>query len=356
MALKLVKGDITKISCDAIVNATGRHLTGGGGVDRMIHEAAGPGLDAACAERGYCEVGDAFITGAYNLDAKYIIHTVGPYWTTGSPRERALLYSAYISALDLAAKYGCKTVAVPLISAGTHGCPPDVALGIAKDSIEDFLEDHGDITVMLVAYRENTFALGTKLLNDVKEYIRQNCFSDVECEVSYSSVCADVSDVEDIPKPCANVRPSAVSEKQSEFRPKANRKEGIFESYVIRPGAPLDIGKLDESFAEMLKRKIAEKKMTNAECYNKALASKSVFSKIMHNPGYKPTKPTVVGFVIALKLPLGEAKEMIEKAGYSLVRNNVFDLVVEWFIVNMQYDVYALNEVLMDYDQQLIGY
>lgn len=359
MALKLVKGDITEISCDAIVNATGRHLTGGGGVDKMIHDAAGPGLDAACAKKGYCEVGDAFITDAFNLDAKYVIHTVGPVWYSGSPREKALLGAAYESALELAAEYGCKTVAVPLISAGTHGCPPDIALGIAKDSIESFLEDHEDITVMLVAYKQHTYALGAAMLADVKEYVSRNFTGPEESEAA--AVCyslAPEESRESIKKPHAAARPSAISEFKHN-RKAAKPDEDLFSvMYSPKEEDSLDgrLKTLDESFAGMLQRKIKEKHMTNVECYTKALSTKSAFSKIKNNPDYKPTKPTVVGYVIALKLPLDEAKEMIAKAGYSFMRNNKFDVIVEWFIIRRQYDVYALNEVLMDYDQQLIGY
>lgn len=334
MPLYLKKGDITAMHCDAIVNATDIYLSGSGGVDRMIHEAAGFDLSLECMKLAGCDVGKAVITKGYDLNAKYVIHTVGPIWSDGSIFEQELLASCYKSALMLALEYGCETVAFPLISAGTFGFPEDDAMRIAKESIEDFLSEH-DMTVYLVAYRSHTYNMGAKLFNEVSRFVENRFYGD-----DYSTcACAPMADMYEEKAPTAgNAMPKFKGKKMA--------------------AAKLDdlLKHVDEGFAEMLTRKIEERGMTNADCYNKAGITKSVFSKIKNNPEYKPTKPTVAGFVLALELSLDEAKEMLSKAGYSLSHSSKFDIILEWFIENKNYSIFDINEVLLEYDQQLIGF
>lgn len=152
MPLQIVQGDITKISCDAIVNAAKPSLLGGGGVDGAIHKAAGVGLLWECMKLGGCKTGKAKMTGGYNLPCKHVIHTVGPKWKGGGYSEEKLLRSCYYESLALARKYGCKTVAFPLISAGVYGYPREQAIQIAEDSINAFLSCE-DMLVYLVLYQ-----------------------------------------------------------------------------------------------------------------------------------------------------------------------------------------------------------
>lgn len=152
MPLHIVQGDITKVPCDAIVNAAKPSLLGGGGVDGAIHKAAGKGLLKECKALGGCEVGQAKITGGYNLPSKYVIHTVGPKWQGGNAGEQALLSSCYMQSLVLAQEYGCSVVAFPLISAGIYGYPQEDAIQIAQNTIEAFLSNRSDMTVYLVLY------------------------------------------------------------------------------------------------------------------------------------------------------------------------------------------------------------
>lgn len=162
--IELITGDITKVAADAIVNAANTSLLGGGGVDGAIHRAGGPAILDDCrrivARQGGCKTGEAVITTAGNLPAKYVIHTVGPVWNGGNRKEAEKLESCYRNSLQLAQDNGCKTIAFPGISTGIYRFPKEAAAQIALRTIKDFLDGH-DLPekVILVSFDAESAAI-----------------------------------------------------------------------------------------------------------------------------------------------------------------------------------------------------
>lgn len=157
--VNVIKGDITKVKVDAIVNAANTILMGGGGVDGAIHRAAGPALYEACEKFHGCPTGEARITSGFNLPAKYIIHTPGPVWHGGNHDEDQLLANSYHNSLVLAEQNHCQTVAFPSISTGVYAFPLDRAAQIAITTIKDFLKTAKYVNqVTMVCFDDQTLA------------------------------------------------------------------------------------------------------------------------------------------------------------------------------------------------------
>ena len=328
MPLQIVRNDITTMKMDAIVNAANESLLGGGGVDGAIHRAAGPELLAECCTLGGCKTGQAKITKGYRLPAKFVIHTVGPVWRGGGHGERELLVSAYRSSLELARANGCETVAFPLISSGVYGYPKDQALKVAVDTIGEFLLSH-DMTVYLVIFDRAAYTIGGKLFADIAAYI-DDCYVDAHTD-----------------------------NRETQRRRMALASMPMEEDALapIAASADLDeaLSKLDESFSQMLLRKIDEAGITDAQCYKKANIDRKLFPKIRSDVHYKPSKPTAMAFAVALELPLEEAREMLEKAGFAFSHASKFDIIVEYFIAHQNYNIFEINEALFAFDQSLLG-
>lgn len=335
MPLQIVRNDITKMPVDAIVNAANSSLLGGGGVDGYIHRAAGPKLLAECRTLGGCQTGDAKITNAYDLPCNYVIHAVGPIWKGGQFHERELLTSCYENSLALAKEKHCETIAFPLISSGIYGYPKAQALKVAIDAISAFLMEN-DMTVYIVIFDKAAYRISSKLFSDIASYIDDHY---VETHIN---------------------KTSEVMRRQKQFQ-EMDLCESI--SLLEPSNVPLSkaatledaLQQMDESFSEMLLRKIDESGMTDSQCYKKANIDRKLFSKIKNDKYYKPSKPTVLAFALALELPLPEIQDMLMKAGFALSHSSKFDVIVEYFILKQNYSIYEINEALFAFDQSLIG-
>ena len=162
--ITLIRGDITRVSADAIVNAANSSLMGGGGVDGAIHRAGGKAIIEECrqivARQGGCKTGQAVITTAGKLPAKYVIHTVGPVWNGGNKNEAQKLADCYRNSLQLAVAYNCETIAFPNISTGVYGFPKQEAARIAVDTVFGFLPETGQIKkVIFICFDEENYLL-----------------------------------------------------------------------------------------------------------------------------------------------------------------------------------------------------
>lgn len=396
MPLNIIRNDITRVSADAIVNTANPQVAFGAGVDQAIYEAAG--ADRLLAERakiGPMRPGQAAATPAFALDAKYIIHTVGPAWQGGDCGEREAVASCYRESLKLADELHCESVAFPLISTGTYGFPKDEALKIAIGEISSFLFSH-DMTVYMVVYSREAFVISSKAFSDIQCYIEDK---DV-LEHSYSAPRSAASESrrrrfanesaasESMRRRFANalLRRGAAKKLQREEDAFDIYEADVYEADVFEAdvsaaeeieycqsesgyvpeasffaGSSFDgdlgdvLNRKTETFQQMLFRIIDRKGMTDPEVYKKANLDRKLFSKIRSSEDYLPKKKTVLALAIALELNMDETIDLLQRAGIALNPSSRFDLIVGYCIDHEIYNVFDINTYLFEYDQPLLG-
>ena len=347
MPFSIVRQDITQMQVDAIVNAANTELEMGGGVCGAIFQAAGvTALRAACRKVAPIPTGGAALTPGFNLSAKYIIHAAGPvYRSWDAAQSERLLRSAYLESLRLARRHRCASIAFPLISSGIYGYTKEEARRVATAAIGDFLMQH-DMEVYLAIFDKASFAISQKLAGAVKSYIDENYVS--AHQVSRRGLLeVESRAIEAAAPPPMTAAPSPPAQAEELFSPAPclSVPDSLAEA--------LDM--LDESFTQMLLRKIDERGMTDAQCYKKANIDRKLFSKIRKGKGYLPGKRTVLALAIALQLTLRETDDLLERAGYALSHSQKFDVIIEYFILSGRYDIFEINEVLFQYDLPLLG-
>ena len=374
MPFEIVRNDITNMQVDAIVNTANPKPVIGYGVDAGIHQKAGPKLLEARRKIGSIPVGDAAITPGFDLDAKYVIHAVGPVWLDGSHREEKLLRSCYERSLKLAKRYRCRSVAFPLMSAGNHGFPKPLALQIAMNAISEFLMDN-EMQVYLVVFSRDAFQLSEKLFQSVSSFIDENYILEKnlqqyglgdKCAVrgiqqemilreqmrrrqAEETACAEES-------VCLDAAPCAPMAAQPEpAPPKASAKGFSLPFSKARPSLAELLAETDAGFSETLLKLIDRTGKKDSEIYTKANLSRQHFSKIRNNPGYQPTKPTAIALALALELDLEQTRDLIGRAGYALTNSSKFDVIIMYFIRERNYNLFDINAALFEFDQSLLG-
>lgn len=354
MPIQIIRQDITKIECDAIVNPSNCYLEPGGGADLSIHEAAGKKLYEACQKAGGCEVGRAIVTPGFDLPCKYVIHTAGPRWSVSKQKEHeSLLSSCYKECLKLAKEQKCESLAIPLISTGSCGFPHEIVLKIATQVIQEFLFDN-EMLVYLVVYDKRAFEITGKIFNDIQEfiddvYVDEHTEDEVNLVRSYEK-SAILPSRDEIIRHRIGVK--------REKRNKRGRIEMNADCSVVPPSSlTLEsmLSSLDESFAITLLKLIDIKGMSDVECYKKANVSKQTWHKIMNDKNYKPSKNTVIAFAISLHLTFEETQRLLATVGFTLSRCSKFDVIIEYFINKGIYDIMKINNTLFSYDQACLG-
>ena len=401
MALQIVRNNIINAEADAIVNTANPAVGVGRGVDHSIYEAAGwDRLLEAREKIGELSPGEAAWTPAFDLHAKYIIHTVGPAWRGGDFCERETVARCYSRSLELAAELGCESIAFPLIATGTYGFPKDEALRIAMAEISRFLLAN-EMEVLLVVYDKESFEVSGKLFSDIRSFIGD---SDTDYDAVYRSYMP-------IEMAGRNMAGSPAKQSSDLSRPKTSGRRGLLDRFLNRDRAEsrevkgalpsIDAGydlfededtealealymdestteasyapsyvpafpseaksledrleHLDKTFQQYLFMLIDRRGLSDPDVYKKANIDRKHFSKIRSNVDYSPSKKTALALAIALELSLDETRDLLARAGLALSPSIISDKIIEYCIETSNYDIYEINCILFKYDQPTLG-
>lgn len=352
MPFTILRDDITNMRVDAVVNAANEQLQMGGGVCGAIFAAAGKArLRRACGRIGGCPTGGAVITKGYKLPAKRIIHAVGPIWRGGGHGEEALLRACYLNALALARRHRLTSVAFPLISSGAYGYPKDQALSAAVSAIGSFLLENDDMQVYLVVFDEEAYRLSDKLFDSIKRYIDSR-YADRALWLeerrrrhpfrpAYAGGDACTAGSLRQERLCSS-EPAAMADCAPVLSaPQARLKDVVWH--------------IEESFTQMLLRLIDESGKSDPMVYKRANLDRKLFSKIRSTPNYKPSKNTALALAVSLELDLARTTELLRRAGYALSPASRFDLIVEYFIREGNYNIFEINEALYAFCESQLG-
>ena len=390
MSFKIIRNDITKVKADVIVNTANPMPMIGRGTDSAVYAAAGPEkLLAARHKIGRLSPGSAAWTPAFDLPARYIIHTVGPVWTGGGHGERDILRSCYAASLSLAAELSAESVAFPLIAAGVYGFPKDEALRIALAEIQRFLLTH-DMTVLLVVFDRTVFELSEKLVGEIDEFIDDHGVGVMQ-EEEYGSAGLrdrgrteiDFLDTEeeeeplsfhplpasllmppdgwenDMPEMTYGSLPDALPEETSQGLWGAVPQGASAPHAAFPSGADASLEEFLSStgptFRQKLFQLIDASGMDDVTVYKKANIDRKVFSRIRCSEDYRPRKRTAVAFAIALRLDMPAMMDLLSRAEIAFSPSSKFDLIITYFVTHGIYDIYEINAALFKYGQPILG-
>ena len=386
MPFQIIRNDITKVKADAIVNTANPFPQVGAGTDSAVYHAVGK--EKLLAERkkiGVIQPGEVEATPAFDLNAKYILHTVGPAWNGGNEGEFDTLRSCYKKSLEKAHDLKCKSVAFPLIATGVYGFPKADALQIAMQEISGFMmRDDVDMTVKLVVFDNKAFRLTQNLFTEVETFIddedvveahrteyglseeafehqlmrRRRQQDDELYDYMVRNECADdICSDEDWEEDAYEGAPEELRTNRiilADVAPQASTG-APFNEQTFQKVLYMNDGKDDLSFQNHLMKLIIEKNLDNTTVYKSSNVTKGAFSKILCGDTKKPQKKTVLGFCIGLKLNIDEAEELLASADMAFNPYNKRDKLVIQCILHGQYNIDEVNAMLFLCEQPLLG-
>lgn len=400
MPFQIIRNDITKVRADVIVNTANPKPVIGSGTDSAIYAAAGAEKLLASRRRiGEIAPGSAAVTPAFHLHAKHIIHTVGPAWVDGNHREREILRACYANSLSLAGELKARSIAFPLIATGVYGFPKDEALNIAITEIGKFLQTN-EMNVILVVFDRSTVELSAKLAGEIDEFIDDHEVAAVK-EIEYGSFPDNMerrrraaarieaesepdwrNDTISVMRPAM---PKAADTGPAEHMPLISEadEERVYSGAMtadLQPDAKEDMipaakhpampyytareedVSLDdmlkttgETFQQRLLHLIDDSGMSDSAVYKKANIDRRVFSKMRSKKDYRPKKETAVAFAIALELDMETTEDLLARAGIAFSPSDRFDLIVQYFVIHRNYDIFEINAALFKYGQPILG-
>lgn len=348
MPFRIIRNDITEVSADVIVNTANPHPVIGGGTDSAIYKAAGEvELLAERKKIGDIAPGQAVATPAFNLNARYIIHTVGPVWVDGNHGERETLRDCYDNSLSLAVELKAKSIAFPLISTGVYGFPRDEALDIATDAIGKFLLLH-ELDILLVVFDKDAVVISEELVGQIDKYIDEHFVEQAKGR-EYDDMSSpqrrrmnDIRMLRDME--CSNAAPGA---------PYKQRRKKPFLAEDLED-IDLDdlLDNVGDSFQQKLFKLIDERGIRkDSEVYTRAFIDRRLFSDIRCKKNYRPKKVTVLSLGLALELNLAEMKDLLETAGYALSSSSRYDIIIQFCIEHGIYSILDVDDILEKYKQ-----
>ena len=361
MPLKIVRSNIVDMHADAIVNTANAYPVIGSGVDETIYEAAG--REELIADRiaiGEIPPGQAAITPAHNLNAKYIIHAVSPKWRGGRNFEKMLLKSSYEHIMRLAVDNNCSSVAMPLLATGNNCFPRGMSLDLAVEVATKYINELDDFTVYIVVYDDDSFSVARNRYRSIEKYIER-----VQYEYHHSNrrICLSCLNalVTDDLRQCSINLPSPSNAKRYDVDA---CEEVQFDEELIQVPQDQDIPlksadvweefvkeENKESFSDRLFSLINKKGLTDTEVYKRANLDRRLFSKLRKRE-YTPTKKTIFALILALELNLDEAIDLLRYAGLAFRPNSTTDIAVKWYLNHKKYNVIDLNIFLMDHGEE----
>ncbi|MBO2515885.1 MAG: hypothetical protein CW338_01225 [Clostridiales bacterium] len=393
MPLYIVGDDITRMKCDAIVNPTDCCFSGSGGADADIHAAAGQSAAGMWKTLPPLSAGECVMTDAGELPCRKVIHTVGPVWKDGKHGERETIAACYSGALRLAKEAKLESVAMPLIGAGTFGCPEAEVYSAARNVIRRFLETD-DMTVYLLVYNKSALNMVMRESPELVRYVERFLWNEESfgSERRYpwrrmSGLASRIPDRRKRPEPenwspgtdrDARLNKSCVPAPREDVSaceaPHPLWDEADYSAdysieapclSAMRSSGASDwdereelkklLEQLDAGFTDTLIQLLCKKNISNTECYRRANIDRKLFSKICSDRNYHPSKKTVLALAVALELNRKDTEMLLKKAGYALSGSSLSDQIVGFFIDHKEYDIFHINEALFSFDQEILG-